>query len=258
VPLADALAITIENQTDLTDPLKIAQATRIAGARRAMDLLHQQDHKSANDPPRGGGEVDGQNSTLQLSDEAKALIAAAEAKAEALALQLSETNKRVDALLGTANVNAASTFIAHLKAPVESGGLGLSEERGFGGMLVEIEQIMLADDGGPAVKSDHFADDKNKDGTLTVSAALQRVFGALRTAEGSTLKLGEVITPPVTQVDGKDGKPPKTDEIETVDESNLSDAEILARIEAETPGRLTKHGVKVEAPAVSTNGDGKG
>lgn len=251
-PLSD-VTVTITSPP-LTDPSNAELALRIAQARRRGTTLSQQDPKPAIEPPRGGGEVDGSEGTLQLSDEARALIKAAEDKSAALEVQLAETNKKVDALLGTNNVNAASAFITHLKAPVESGGLGLSEERGFGGMLVEIEQIMLADDGGPAVQSDHFADEAtNKDGTLTISESLKRVFGALRTAEGSTLKLGEIIEQPIAKKDGDsltDGKPPKDDT--DVDVNNLSDDELLARHEAAHPGALEAAGIPL-----SQNGTGK-
>ncbi len=250
-PLSD-VEITV-GPIEVMDPA--ALALHLAQEMRRNTKSSSNDSTPKNDPPRGGGEVDGtKNSTLQLSDEARALIKAEQDKNAALALQLAETNKKVDLLLGTNNVNAASAFITHLKAPVESGGLGLSEDRGFGGMLVEIEQIMLADDGGPAVRSDHFSDEKtNPDGTLTVSDALKRVFGALRTAEGSTLKLGEVIERPVVDKDGVDGKPPKDDD--DVDESMLSDDELLALEEKDNPTALTGTGIKL---AAGSNGDGKG
>lgn len=256
-PLGD-VHVTIQNVGDPPDPLHLAQMMRRVSRKRA-DMENLQDPTQANDPPRGGGEVDGQKEgTLQLSDEARALIKAAEDRAAAAEKKADQLSESVDKLLGTSNANAAAAFIAHLKAPVDTGGLGLSEELGFGGMLAEIEQIMLADDGGPAVKSDHFADDKtNKDGTLTISESVKRIFGALRTAEGSTLKLGEIVEAPVVQVDGKNGKPAKDEKPDEVDESKLSDEEILARIEAEEPGRLTKHGIKLSASA-ATNGDGKG
>lgn len=259
-PLADQLKVEVPS-TEL-DGLALAQAMRRAGLgkdpqeRIKTDHLHDQDPTTTN-PPRGGGEVDGKNdNTLQLSDEARRLIQAADDRAKAAEDeakktkdQLAETNKKVDALLATGNVAKAEAFITRLKTPVDAGGLGLSEERGFGGMLAEIEQIMLADDGGPALKSDHFSDEKtNPDGTLTVSEALERVFGALRTAEGSTLKLGEIIEQPITNKDGKSGKPPKDDAPD--DMTNLSDDEILAK---EDPELLKRAGIKVPA-----NGDGKG
>lgn len=247
-PLSD-IQITVD-PTEVFDPA--AFALQLAQEMRRGTRSSRQDSTPKN-PPRGGGEMDTKDGgTLQLSDEARALIQAERDEKEALKLQLAETNKKVDKLLGTNKVNQTSAFIAHLKAPVADGGLGLSEKLGFGGMLVEIEQIMLADDGGPAVKSDHFADDSNKDGTLTMSEALGRVFGALRTAEGSTLKLGEVISPPVTQVDGEDGKPPRDDA--EVDESMLSDDEILVRFEKDHPGALAMSGIKLDA---SSNGAGK-
>lgn len=259
VPLSD-VEVVVRAPNDAIDPLLLAQDLRRAlspkVSRLRADTTDLQDPNPNNEPPRGGGEVDGQkDGTLQLSDEARALIKAAEDRAAAAEAKTEKLSETVDKLLGTSNANAAAAFITSIKAPISSGGLGLSEDLGWGGMLVEIEQIMLADDGGPAVRSDHFADEKtNPDGTLTVSDAIKRVFGALRTKEGVILKLGEVVEEPVVRVDGKDGKPPKDDS--EVDESMLSDEEILARIEKEHPGKLGRAGVMV--PIGSTNGDGKG
>jgi len=164
-----------------------------------------------------------ESSAFQLSDEARALIKAAEDRAQAAERKAEELSEKVGGLLNTANVNRAEAFIAELKA------MKLDEEHGFSGMLREIEQVMLADDGGAALQSDHFADDKNRDGFLTVSDALRRVFGALKTAEGSTLKLGEVVAPPSEKLDDDSrdhGKPPKGDE--EVDLSEMTDEQILA------------------------------
>lgn len=235
----DTDATLADHPAELPDPLQIAQALR---HRRASK-------HSTNEPPRGGGNMADSTSTFQLSDEARTAIKAAEdraAEAERKADLLSQT---VDKLVGTANSNRADAFILKLK------GMGLDEGHGFGGMLNEIHQAMLADDGGAAVQSDHFADDKNTTGELTLSETIERIFGALITAEGSTLKLGEIITPPTEQLDddkkGPDGKPTKGDE--EVDESNLSDAELLARQEKDHPGSMAAAGIKL---ADNSNGNG--
>lgn len=184
--------------------------------------------KMSEPTPRGGGKMADPSNTLQLSEEARALISAAEAKATAAEQRATSLAETVDRLVGTVNAREADTFIAHMKAPVADGGLGLSEERGFSGMLRELHAILLADDGGPAVQSDHFADDKNTKGTLSLTDAFKRVFGALRTAEGSILKLGEVVRPPTEKNEDEEldtkGKPGKGD---PKDETNLSDDELL-------------------------------
>jgi hypothetical protein len=179
---------------------------------------------------RGGGNMADDTGTLQLSEEARTAIKAAEDRAKAAEQRAENLAQTVDRLVGTVTTNETASFIRHLKAPVAEGGLGLSEERGFSGMLMEIEEALLADDGGPAVQSDHFTDDSNKTGELSVTGLFKRVFGALRTAEGSTLKLGEIVPAPTEKKDGdsvKDGKPAKGDE-EEIDESKLSDDELLA------------------------------
>lgn len=188
-------------------------------------------------------------STLQLSDEARRLIQAAEDRAKAAEQKADKLSQTVDGLLGTANASRADAFILELK------GMGLDEEHGFSGMLNEIHKIMLEDDGGPALQADHFADDKNTTGELTLSDCFRRVFGALKTADGVTLKLGEIVTPTGEVLDdddkdGKDpGKPGKGDKV--IDEANLSDEDLLRLQEKDHPGVLAKAGIKL-----SDNGGG--
>jgi hypothetical protein len=230
--------INITNLTDPPDPLQVAQALR-----------HERSEKKTtdNEPPRGGGNMAGNDTgTFQLSDEARAEMQKLQDELDAQKKRNETLSEQVDKLVGTANVNSTAQFIAELKT------MGLSEERGFSGMLVEIEQVMLADDGGAALQAEHFADDKNKDGVLTVSDAMRRVFGALKTAEGSTLKLGEAIPSPTEKLDdpdAPDGKPPKGNE--DVDLSDKSDAEILAM---EDPEYLKKLGIPVDKVASNSNG----
>jgi hypothetical protein len=197
-----------------------------------------------NEPPRGGGKMAGEDkSTLQLSDEARAEIKKMQDALDAERQRNEQLSQTVDKLVGTANSSAADAFIAELKA------MKLDEEHGFSGMLNEIHQVMLADDGGPALQSDHFSDDKNKTGEITISDAFRRVFGALKTADGVTLKLGEVIKPPSETLDdeqdGQGGKPPKGDE--NLDESKMTDAELLALQEKDHPGALEAAGIKLSA-----------
>lgn len=205
---------------------------------------------STNEPPRGGGNMAGnETSVFQLSDEARAEFQKLQDELDAQKKRNETLSDQVDKLVGTANVNSTSTFIGELKE------MGLTEERGFSGMLVEIEQIMLADDGGPALQADYFADDHNKTGELTLSDSLKRIFGALKTAEGATLKLGEIIPAPSEKLEDGDanpGKPSKGDEEE--DLSDKSDEEILA---LDDPEYLKKLGITVESAANGSGGEQK-
>lgn len=190
-----------------------------------------------------------ETSVFQLSDEARAEFQKLQDELDAQKKRNETLSDQVDKLVGTANVNSTSTFIGELKE------MGLTEERGFSGMLVEIEQIMLADDGGPALQADYFADDHNKTGELTLSDSLKRIFGALKTAEGATLKLGEIIPAPSEKLEDGDanpGKPSKGDEEE--DLSDKSDEEILA---LDDPEYLKKLGITVESAANGSGGEQK-
>lgn len=237
-PKSDEAQLSDQQQEDVEIEKSSLQLAQEARTKRASS-----DQKP--EPPRGGGNMAGEDtSKLQLSDEARALIQAAEDRAAAAEQKADQLSQSVDKLMGTANVNRAEAFIGKLK------GMGLTEERGFSGMLKEVEQVLLADDGGPALQSDHFADDRNKDGQLTLSEAVERIFGALITAEGTTLKLGEIVKPPSEELDddkdkGPEGKPPKGGD-EEVDESLLSDDELLRKHEQEHPGVLERAGIKLD------------
>lgn len=187
--------------------------------------------------------ADNDTSALQLSEEAKAHFKKLENDLLAAQERNTQLSQKVDRLVGTASVNEADSFIRELKE------MGLDEEHGFSGMLNEVHQIMLADDGGAAVQSDHFADEKsNPTGELTLSDAVRRIFGALKTAEGVSIKLGEIITPPSeTTEDGNldAGKPPKGDE--NLDESKMDDEALLALHEKDHPGDLAKSGLTLSS-----------
>ncbi len=247
-PLADQAVET----TDTADPLQLAQASR---RRRAG----QQDD-TQNDTPRGGGNMADDTSKLQFSDEARAMIKAAEDRAAAAEQRAEKLSEKVDKLIGTEQSNTADRFVAMMKRPVADGGLGLSEDRGFGGMLNEVHALMLADDGEPAVQSEHFADDTNKEGTLSLSAALQRVFGALRTAEGSTLKLGDIVPAASEKREGEQdsGKPGRDASGDEVDYDKLSDDDaILAAYEKQYPGAVAAAGIKIKSSNSSNGSTGK-
>lgn len=190
-----------------------------------------------------------ETSAFQLSDEARAEIQKLQNELDAQKKRNETLSDQVDKLVCTANVSSTSTFIDELKE------MGLTEERGFSGMLKEIEEVMLADDGGPALQADYFADDNNKTGELTLSDSLKRIFGALKTAEGVTLKLGEVISAPSEKLEDGDadpGKPTKGDEEE--DLSDKSDEEILA---LDDPAYLEQLGIKQKVAANGSGGEQK-
>jgi hypothetical protein len=200
--------------------------------------------------PRGGGNMADDVKTLQLSEEAKAQIKAAEDRAASAEKKSLELAEKVDRLLGTRAVNEADKFIVELKS------MGLDEAHGFGGMLLEIHALALADDGGPAVQSDHFADDKNTTGELSVTDALRRVFGALKKADDGKVALGEIVKPPSESTSengpGEQGKPGKEEEEEDI--STLSDDEILKRHEKKHPGVLAAAGIKLSDSSTNSNG----
>ncbi len=258
VPLSD-VEIVIKAPEQVIDPLKFAQKMRLQRSIKLADATSPASPISSikqDDPPRGGGNMADESGTLQLSEEARALIKAAEdaaaaAKAEAAQakadnLKLAET---VDRLVGTANGNEADAFIKGLKS------LGLDEEHGYGGMLVELHAVLLHDDHGPAIQAEHFADDRNKEGVLSVTGAFKRVFGALKAGQDGKLALGEVVKPPSEKRDDEPGggKPSKGD-VE-VDESNLSDDELLADEDPVFAQRLGYQPVGTKSNGSSKDGE---
>lgn len=132
--------------------------------------------------------------TLDLSEEAQRLIQAAEARAAAAEEKATQLSETVSKLVGTVNGNEVDSYISKLKASPSDGGLGLSEEKGFGGVLVEIRQLMLADDGQPALASDHFSTDSNKDGALTLSEAIKRIFSAFEKVQEGKASVGDQLS----------------------------------------------------------------
>lgn len=141
-----------------------------------------------------------------LSPEAQAMIQAAEARAAAAEAKSDKFAEQIDRLNGHVNKGVADEKIAWLSS---DDGLGLSEARGFSGFLAEMRQVYLADDGEIAVQADHFAADGNSTGELTISAAFDRVFGALEKSITSKKALGELLSQPADAevAKDKDGNP---------------------------------------------------
>lgn len=204
MPLAD----------DVTPKLK----TRLELARedrRARSAPASASKPTAPNNPREVVEQMAGESTHQLSEEAQRAIQAAEARAKAAEDKATKLSEKLDRVTGTVQSNEVDNYVRQL-ASDEANGLGLSEERGFGGVLAEIRQLMLADDGEPACQADHFAQDGNTSGELTLSESLKRVFVALAKATEGKKRLGEQLSQPAdaTKVsdaekpaDGTDGKP---------------------------------------------------
>lgn len=197
----------------------------------------------------------GENSTLQLSDEAQRRIDEAEKKAAAADKRAADLEKKFSVLFSDNTQTKADEFIGYLK------GIGLDETRGFAGALVEIRELMLADDGGEAVQSDKFSDDTNAEGTLTLSEALRRVFKAIELGDDGKLKLGQtIVQPPVTKETetkdgevklGDDGKPLPNSEEED-DFESLSADEQAARLAKGNPEMWAN--LRLAIPSVTSNG----
>jgi hypothetical protein len=221
--------------------------------------LAQQDRKSrnkGNQPiqkiethPRGGEHMAGEDNALQLSEEARKLIQAAEDRAKAAEEKAERLSTQVDKWMATNTVTQADSYIKELKA------IGLDEQHGFTGVLAEVHALMLADDGEPAVQSDHFATDGNSTGELSLSEAIKRIFKAFERGEDGKIKLGEQVVEPLEKPDekklGDDGKPPLEDEEKPFDE--LSEEEQLAQLAKDNP-ELAKT-LRLAIPSANGGGD---
>lgn len=197
-PAKDKLPLDQEQQKGPSAPSRITLARE---ARRIR--AHGQDHN--NDTREVVEEVSEQTSTHQLSEQAQTAIQAAEAKAEAAEARARAAEDKIINLSGDVNASKVDTYVAWLKN--DEKGLGLTEERGFSGVLKTVSELMLADDGEPAVQADCFADDSNSGGELTLSAALKRVFDSLHKMrkEGQE-SLGEQLAQPADGIKSKDSE----------------------------------------------------
>lgn len=143
----------------------------------------------------------GGTGTEHLSEEAQRAIQAAEERARQAEERATKLSERVERLTGTVQSGTVKEYLGWLRSDE---GLGLSEDRGFGGVLSEIEQQMLADDGEPALQGDHFAQDGNTSGELSYSEGLKRIFGALHKATEGKKRLGEALSQPADEEPNKD------------------------------------------------------
>jgi hypothetical protein len=153
-------------------------------------------------PPRGGEQhmAETSNGTLDLSEEAKSAIQAAEAEAKRLREENERLSERVDRLSTSTQEKDTDAFIDELKS------IGFDEEHGFGGFLTAIRNICLADDGEPAVVSESFSEDGKTETGLSVTESFRRVFGAVEKGEDGKIKLGEQLSEPAEKPGEEEGK----------------------------------------------------
>lgn len=194
------------NQEDKPDDAPAPSRIELAQA------AHRARGAGTNDqPPRGGGNMgsnDGSSTTLELSEVAQAAIQRAETEAREQKERADRLERQIAGLSSTVFSNEADKFISWVAS--DESGLGLSEKRGFSGFLVELRHTLLADDGEPAVVSDHFADASNSEGTLTLSDVVKRLFNAISTSQKGKKSLGEQLFQPSEEQEvelGADGKP---------------------------------------------------
>jgi hypothetical protein len=187
-PLAEQPLPVIERE-----PLSRLELAQLDRRRRARD--EEPGLEQNNNTPRGGGNMAGETGAVlsDLPPEAQRVIQEAERRAREAEERATKLDERVQRLTGTVNSGEVTTYINWLKSDE---GLGLTEERGFGGALAELSALMLADDGEPAVQSDHFAADGNTTGELTLSESFKRVFAAIHKATEGKKRLGELLSQP--------------------------------------------------------------
>lgn len=198
----------------------------------------------------------GSATELQLSDEARAVIDGLKKDLETANARADKFGEQIERLAGPVRNAAVDGYISELKA------MGLDEAHGFSGVLVEVRDLMLADDGEPAVASDKFADGANEKGTLSLSEALKRVFGAFKKGEDGRVALGAQLAQPTEKPGealGDDGKPLATDEAPKEKPfDQLSDEEKDIALARDNPAMARVLGVDPEklkaAQAAATNG----
>lgn len=207
-PPANKLPLDQQEAKDSAPPksrLELAQE-----ARKSRVMVPEPD--KTNDTREVVEHMAGEDNTL-LSEEAQKIIQAAEARAKAAEERETKLSERIARLTGTVQAGEVDSYIAKLKDPE---GLALSEENGFGGVLIEVRELMLACDGEPAVQSDHFAQDDNKSGELSLSDAIKRIFGALEKSTEGKKSLGEQLSQPADESkDDAAGEKKKGDELST-------------------------------------------
>lgn len=175
--------------------------------------------------PRGGEKHMAGTDALQLSEEArKEFIELRE--------QLSQERKRNEAFAATLEefksdkrTTRADAFVAKLQKE------GFDEQHGFAGVLKVVRELALSDDGAPAIVSEHFSTDDNREGNLTITQAVEKIFDAFSRGEDGKLAVAESLSRPSVETLGKDGKPAPDEK----DESQLSGDELFTRLAKDNP-----------------------
>lgn len=205
-----------QDKTDKTDeqapPLTLRDRLVLAQARRAKTKTsgRQADHET--DHPRGGEDQhmsDMTGNVAELSEQARAAVQAAEDRARAVEAENKRLSEQVARLSGSVAKSDADAYVTELSAA------GL---QGQPGVLAEVRNIMLADDGEPAVVSEAFSEDGSTEVSLSVGQVVRRIFDAFKRGEDGRIALGEQLAPPSEKPKegdeeklGDDGKPKKGD-----------------------------------------------
>lgn len=197
-PTKDQLPLEQETKTSGDEKLSRRElAVRARKARARGESNHAPAGASAagdsdtKQPPRGGEHMAGQDEQrLSLSDEARQLIEAAEARAKAAEEKAEKLSRDRERDNETLSEMRADRKIDALKTA------GFTEDKAFGGLLAYARNVYLADDGEPALQSEHFADDNNKTGELTLSQVVDGFFAAFKRADDGKLLMGEQLSQP--------------------------------------------------------------
>jgi hypothetical protein len=185
---------TTSSSADNLSRLQLAQEARRKRARPETETTTT---------PLGGGQKmasEGANGTIELSEEARREVEGLKARLEAEQQKNEKLSQTVDRLSGSVNKSTVDEYISELKAA------DFDEDHGFGGVLTVVRDLMLADDGEPAVQSESFSDDSNSTGELTLSDAIRRIFGAFKRTDEGKLALGESLSEPADPEGEQGGK----------------------------------------------------
>lgn len=185
------------------------------------------------------------NGTVEhdLSEEARTAIEAAEQRAAEAESKAEKLEEKVGRLSESRQEQRVEGLVAEVQE------MGLDEEHGFSGALVELRNILLADDGEPAVVSENFSED-DKEEALSLTECFERFFSAIKKGEDGKLSLGEQLEQPSNEggegeEGGESGKPAK-DEVE----QELSASEKADKVLSENPELAGQIGVPVPAAKV--------
>lgn len=155
-------------------------------------------------PTPPGGEVvatSGASTQHELSEDAQERIRRAEEEARAANERADRLSEQVERQRVEGQKSKAASIVNRVKA------MGLDESRGFSGMLVQLSNVLKADDGDAAVVGECFSEDGKTEVSLSLTEAFERVFDAIETGEDGKAKLGEQLAEPSsTEKGGEESK----------------------------------------------------